>query len=237
MNPEQIGTVDWTNDDLRADLKEFNDLYAQRPIENNSGGMKSSHLFPTWWLLKRMQPDLIVESGTYQGQGTFFMRRACPDPQIVSIEPKPEQIQHKEKGVLYTTVDFSEIYKLAKNSNAIVHFDDHQNAMERLKQMKEKGFKYAMFEDNYPTGKGDCYSLKKAFEDKKDATWLHENLKIYYEFPPIFILPFTRWGDEWKNYPTPEALMEVNGQGYEDWMATFVGEAMSYTWICYIELK
>ena len=102
--------------------------------------------------------------------------------------------------------------------------------------MKQRGFKYAMFEDNYPTGQGDCYSLKQAF-DTDDAQYLKENLKIYYEFPPIFKTEVTRWGDKWDNYPTPSPLYVPNGEGYETWMALFLGEATSYTWICYVELN
>ena len=43
-------------------------------------------------------------------------------------------------------------------------FDDHQNALERVKEGKEFGFKQFIFEDNYPVKQGDCYSLKKAFQ-------------------------------------------------------------------------
>lgn len=236
--PESIGQVDWTNDDLRASLQEFNELYIKRPIKNNSGGMKSAHLFPTWWLLKRLQPRRIIESGTYLGQGTFFMREACHDAFIYSIEPRPEQIQYQDGRVAYTRDDFNDIDFSKVTDNSLVHFDDHQNAVERIKQMKEKGFKRAMFEDNYPVeGIGDCYSLKKAFQNKKDAAWLRKNLKIYYEFPPIFTLPKTRWGEDWSKYPTPDPLLVKDGEGYENWMATMVGECQSYTWICYVELR
>lgn len=226
----------WTNDDLRSELKEFTELYKQRPIDNNRGGMKSSHLFPTWFLIKRMQPEYIIESGTFQGQGTFFMEKAAPEAQICSIEPRPEQIKWRSQNVLYYEEDFS-----TKNWNSegktLIHFDDHQNAVERIKQMKVRGFKYAMFEDNYPIGQGDCYSLKQAIEGGgKDAAYLKKNLKLYYEFPPIFKTYLTRWGDEWSKYPTPEPLYEIGGKGYENWMSELVAETTSYTWICYIEL-
>lgn len=237
MEPTQISNPGWTNDDLRASLKEFVELYKQRPIENNRGGMKSPHLFPTWFLIKRMQPESIIESGTFKGQGTFFMEQAAPKSKIFSIEPLPEQIKWKSGFVSYSEPDFAD-WHWDLTGQTLIHFDDHQNALHRIKQMKARGFKYAMFEDNYPTWKGDCYSLKKCFEKGGvDASYLKQNLKVYYEFPPIFKLPLTRWGDEWSNYKTPNPLYEVDGEGYEDWMAIFVGEAQYYTWICYIELK
>ena len=42
-------------------------------------------------------------------------------------------------------------------------FDDHQNAYKRLQQCKWFGFRHVVFEDNYPSGQGDSYSLKQAF--------------------------------------------------------------------------
>lgn len=108
--------------------------------------------------------------------------------------------------------------------------------------MKKGGFKYAMFEDNYPTiDVGDCWSLKKAFIQKgKDAEYLHKNIKCYYEFPPIFQLPKTRWGADWNEstYPTPRPLFDLAKKNtYKDWITSFIGEAKGYTWICYVELK
>jgi len=230
-----MNNPEWTSEDLRFRLKEFFELYKLRPIDNNRGGMKSSHLFPTWFTINRLKPDNIIESGTFQGQGTFFMEKAAPQAVIHSIEPKPEQIKWRSKNVTYHTQDFTEINWDLKGKT-LIHFDDHQNAVQRIKQMKERGFKYAMFEDNYPIGQGDCYSLKQAFESK-DAEYLKNNVKVYYEFPPIFKTELTRWGNPWEEYSTPPPLYVESEKGYEDWMALFVGEATSYTWICYVELK
>lgn len=64
----------------------------------------------------------------------------------------------------YFSVDFSCIdWSFIKDKqNTVIFFDDHQNAYNRLMQMKFMGFKQALFEDNYPETKGDCYSLKKS---------------------------------------------------------------------------
>lgn len=226
----------WTNEDLKGKLKEFASIYKTKPIDNNSGGMKSTHLFPTWFVIQRMQPKHIIESGTFQGQGTYFMELAAPNAKITSIEPRPNQIKWKSDKVNYTTIDFKDHEWKLDKSKTLIHFDDHQNTVERIKQMKSKGFKYAMFEDNYPTGKGDCYSLKQALDKRgADAEYLKDTLKTYYEFPPVFKTELTRWKDNWSAYETPEPLYHPNQ--YEKWMDCYFKEAQSYTWICYIELK
>lgn len=43
-------------------------------------------------------------------------------------------------------------------------FDDHQDAYQRLQQYFWWGYRRLIFEDNYPVGFGDCYSLKQGFE-------------------------------------------------------------------------
>lgn len=232
-----IGQPNWTNDDLRSTIKEFYDLYMTRPIKNNRGGMMSAHLFPTWFLIKHLNPKCIIESGVFLGQGTYFMEQAAPDACFWSLEPRPQQIQWKSTKVLYDKRDFANI-RWQRGGNIFTHFDDHQNAFSRIQQMKLNGFKYAMFEDNYPTGLGDCYSLKKCFsENGLEAQYLKDSIKTYYEFPPIFKLPQTRFGTPWGDYDTPDPLYEKDGEGYESWMDLFIGEANSYTWICYVELK
>ena len=57
--------------------------------------------------------------------------------------------------------------KLLKNEReTVVIFDDHQNALERIKQTKSFGIKHLIFDDNYAPGNGDCYSVKKILSGK-----------------------------------------------------------------------
>lgn len=94
-----------------------------------------------------------------------------------------------------------------------------------------------IFEDNYPTGQGDCYSLKQAFDrDDEDAAYLRSILKVYNELPPVFKTEKTRWADMWseEKYPTPEPLYKsIKGMTF----GFFLNEATHYNWMCYVELK
>ena len=42
--------------DMLEYLQEFVELYDKRIIKNNNGGMKSSHIFPIWYVLKKTKP-------------------------------------------------------------------------------------------------------------------------------------------------------------------------------------
>lgn len=154
----------WTIEDVKSSLEEFSELYKQRPIANNKGGMKSPHLLASWLAIKQIQPKYIIESGVWWGQGTCFFEKAAPEAKLICIDPNPFRIKYKSKNAQYLTRDFKAIdwSDLPKDST-LVFFDDHQNAVERLKIAQKAGFKHIIFEDNYPANQGNCYSLKKAF--------------------------------------------------------------------------
>ena len=83
---------------------------------------------------------------------------------IMSIDINPKFIQYKSKKAKYFYKDFSTQNFILDKEKTLCFFDDHQNAYQRLKTCKEKGYKYLIFEDNYPLTKGDCLSIKKIID-------------------------------------------------------------------------
>jgi hypothetical protein len=243
----------WTNEELSESVKEFYDLYQQRPIKDNRGGMKSPHMFPAWFIVKKLKPKILIESGVWKGLGTWFFEKASPETQIISIDPEPKFRVYTSPKVTYSTIDFlltdwSEIPK----AESLVFFDDHQDCFKRLKRCKELGFNKLIFEDNYPCQQGDCYTPKKILSNKDfvidsngrrewfhknddDLNFFKDNVTTYQEMPPLFKPETTRWGDQWsqENYPTPEPILKWSHPfAYPE----FIQESKDYTWICYVEL-
>jgi hypothetical protein len=232
-------------------LDEFHDIYQQRPIADNHGGMKSPHMFPAWFTIRTLKPKYIIESGVWKGQGTWFFEHASPTSKIISIDPNPGLRLYTSPNVDYRTTDFTQqSWTDIEPSNTLVFLDDHQNSLQRIKFAVANGFKSMMVEDNYPCEQGDCYTPKKILTGEQyvidkagDRTWffgqpedkkyLHDVLAVYQEFPPIYKDDFTRWGDEWKEptYVTPEPLLTDSTQ-----YPLFYEERKDYTWICYLEL-
>lgn len=270
FQPKTIGKVIWTHEDMMNSLPEFRSLYQSRPFDSNDGGMKAPHMFLTWFLLRQLNPETIIESGVFKGYGTWLIEQACPNAQIKCLDPNLDQIEFKGKNASYSSQDFESLdARDCDPEKTLCFFDDHQNSYKRLQLMKWFGLKYAIFEDNYPPGQGDCYSLKKIlmksghFYAKKasgvkeyirdrighflgfqnteisilpreaDYHYLLENLKVYWEGPPLFKLAHTRWGDNWdeEKYPTQEPLLADNPQD------DLYSEADAYTWLCYVELN
>ena len=248
MNIEQI----WDKNDMRYYLDEFHELYKNRPIKDNDGGMKSPHMFPSWYIIKKMKPKFIIESGVWKGLGTWFFEQASPDSQIFSLDPNPQFRVYTSQKSNYSTYDFSKVEwtKILDVNETLVFIDDHQNSLDRVKQCMNFGFTKVIFEDNYPFDQGDCYSIKKILSGMDfcidnagsrsyhkailgDKDYLEGVIQKYQELPPILKQKFTRWKNEW-NYDTPESIItedEINN--YPE----FIKETLDYTWICYLELK
>lgn len=160
-----IGQVPWSRREMVERLEEFAALYQDRPIRDNSGGMRSPHMFLSWFALKKLNPKVIIESGVWLGGGTWFFEKACPEAKLICIEPNLGRIQYRPKRAEYMTSDFSSVdWSDLPKDDTLVFFDDHQNAFERVKSAQLFGFKHLLFEDNYPPSQGDCYSLKKVFK-------------------------------------------------------------------------
>ena len=244
----------WTDTDIISHLGEFKELYSRRPILDNSGGMKSPHMFPAWYIIKQLKPKVLIESGVWKGLGTWFFEHASPDTKIVSIDPAPEFRVYTSPNAQYQQEDFLDTdWSDLPKDDTLVFFDDHQNCMPRLKKCLELGLKRVIIEDNYPPSQGDCYTPKKVLSNQNyiidsngqrtilqkndaDLEFFKEHVSVYQEMPPIFASPVTRWGDEWsqEQYPTPKALvLELCSLQYQE----FFMERLDYTWICYLELN
>lgn len=235
--PITLGEPPCTVEELISSLDEFAALYKERPIDDNTGGMKAPQMFAAWFMAKKLQPKFIIESGVWLGQGTWFFEKASPDAQIICIDPNLSRISYKSSRAKYTEADFSKISwkDHIDCKDTLCFFDDHQNAVERLKVAAPQGFQHLMFEDNYPISQGDCVSLKTVLEeDAFESLVAKQYLKSYYEFPPPVKGEMTRWGDAWTNdtYPTHDPLITEKCEAYEDYFDGYE----NYTWICYAKI-
>lgn len=254
-----LGTAPFSRSALQEKIPEFLRLLAERPFEDNHGGMRAPHLFATWAMVQALEPTHIVESGVFKGLGTWLLERAAPHARLYCIDPDPQRRLYHSSRAEYFTRDFSELDWDLPRDKTLLFFDDHQDALARVVLAERLGFAHLVFEDNYPSGRGDCYSLKKAFmgepaprrqnllararhvfegpspAEREPARYLERTLETYFEFPPVRRATTTRWDDAWSDerYPTPPALFDSPGEPSDP----FVAEARDYTWICYARLR
>ena len=152
--------------DLKKNLFKFNKIYKKRPIKNNFGGMLFGKMFAFYYLLKKINPRYIIESGVYKGQTSWLIQKTLPKAQILSIDIDLTKRVFKSNKIKYSNLDFKHHNFKNLPSSTLVFFDDHQNHVERLMQCKRLGIKNVVFEDNYCVGRGDFYTLRHAYNYK-----------------------------------------------------------------------
>jgi len=158
----EIGSVPWSRDEMIASIEEFSLLYDRRPVRDNEGGMMSPHLFALWSALRKLMPPVVIESGVWKGQGTWFIENACPQADIYCLDVTYRHLQYRSSRARYLEQDFVSVdWSGIPRERTVLFVDDHQSAYERAKSAYWMGFRHLLFEDNYTPGKGDVYSMKK----------------------------------------------------------------------------
>tara|TARA_B110000003_G_C16484605_1_gene471088 strand:+ start:118 stop:903 length:786 start_codon:yes stop_codon:yes gene_type:complete len=160
-NPPQ-----WKKEEILKEIETFRNLYKQRPIKNNIHGMRFQHMFATYFILKKLNPSFIIESGVYKGQSTWLIENALPTSNILSIDIDLSQREYISKRAKYSNVDFKNQDFSNIPEDTLVFLDDHVNHYERLQQAKFFNIKNIILEDNYQEEKGDFYTLNHALNNK-----------------------------------------------------------------------
>ncbi len=150
-------------ENMLGSVEEFLAIYQNRPFDRNPGGMGLNHSWALWYLVSRLQPDYVVESGVWRGHSTWIIEVASPKTQILSFDINLKKRKFISSKVQYFEMDFSDFnWSTYELSNSLCFFDDHQNTLERIKTATWFGFSHVIIEDNWPVGQGDCYSIKHA---------------------------------------------------------------------------
>lgn len=149
---------------LRSLINEFVEIYEDRPILDNYGGMTFNHSFAVWAILKTMKPKFIIESGVYRGHSTWLIQQACPSATLFCLDIDFSNLLYRSSSAIYIEQDLTRLdWSAIDPENTVVFFDDHMNALARLKELWWLGIRHAIFEDNWPVGQGDSYSMRQLF--------------------------------------------------------------------------
>jgi len=180
----------------KEDLDDFlNNIYFEE-ITNNDGGMKINDMFSFYFLLKKLQPEYIIESGVWNGFSTKLIRKTLGnDCKIICLDPRnisPNGYKDNNCNTRYflnnNFIDFKDFNLIGFNlDKTLCFFDDHQNAAQRLIHCIEKGVKHIFFNDNYPLNAGSHYTIQHLI-DNDTRQKFDLNNQYYYSintFPQI----------------------------------------------------
>ena len=156
----------WEKNEILQQLEIFKDLYKHRPIKENIDGMRFQHMFATYFILKKLNPSFIIESGVFKGQSTWLIENTLPNSEILSIDIDLSKREYISKKAKYSNIDFKNQDFSNIPKDTLVFLDDHVNHYERLQQAKFFNIKNIILEDNYLAEKGDFYTLNHAYDNK-----------------------------------------------------------------------
>ena len=169
----------WKKSEILKELEKFKIIYEKRPIKMNTHGMRFQHMFATYFILKKLKPSFVIESGVFKGQSTWLIENTLPNSKILSIDIDLSQRVYISKKAKYSGIDFKNQDFSNLPEDTLVFFDDHVNHYERLKQAKFFNIKKIILEDNYTDEKkGDFYTINHAI---KNSGFNHNYKKTFFK--------------------------------------------------------
>jgi len=160
-------------DRAHAAVLRFQDLYDRRPVRDNAGGSGFNDSLWLYALASALAPAVIVESGVHKGHSTWLFRQACPDAAIYSFDiTLKKRIYIDEKAQYFESDWMSATLPFARPPERhLIFFDDHISHAQRLREAQARGFRQALFDDNfaahnlYATGGPPVPTLAMLFDD------------------------------------------------------------------------
>ena len=172
-------------------IEEFDNIFRKFKFKNLEGGFGYNNSLYLFIFIRLLKPSRVIESGVFKGFTTYIIDNATTDKtEIVCIEPNIDRIQYKSVKAQYFDKDISKI-NLEDNQNTLVFFDDHVPHINRIKLIREKKFKYVIFDDDvnisnfYHDGDPPIPTLNmiKNYEhDLKRFEWTYDNSSRHIDF-------------------------------------------------------
>jgi len=232
--------------EFTSELKNFSKIYQSRPIITNSGEMRSPDQLSLFFILKKISPNIVIESGVWHGLSTWTIRQAIdPSTTIICLDPLDTIIYRDQNAKYYIEKNFVDFQDLEIQQNPcdkiLAFFDDHIDAFERLIQCYNKGIKYVFFNDNYPPGFGSHLTLnqiikghskhanQKELLEKKMI--LEKIIETYFIFPNVF---------SFRTFPSSNSTFlyhYTNPKRNNPFYRIYYNEADYYRWNTFVELK
>ena len=151
---EPIGHEPPREEDVRRLVEDFFELYPARPVLDNAGGSRFHACFWLYLMARRLDPRLIVESGTWKGQTAWLFRQACPAAAVHCFDPNLTRLVYRDRSIQYHERDWAGWeFESVDPEKSLCFFDDHIDQSKRIREAGAKGFRRLLFDDAPPAHK------------------------------------------------------------------------------------
>jgi hypothetical protein len=149
----------------------------------------------TIWLFllaRELQPQVIVESGTWRGSSLFTLRKAVPEAKLFAFDLDFGELISRLDSVDYRQHDWAMDNVRAESSTDLCFFDDHTNNCMRVRQSYERGFKHLILDDSpdlgeihefrYPAVPSISMIVSDKWNDGDTVEWNWQGRRLRYTF-------------------------------------------------------
>ena len=149
---------------VESGLPEFKEVLATHPLDEPMDGHCSvGEAFWLYWLVKSLEPRVVIESGSLEGYSLWFLRQAAPETtRVLAFDPYHEPAIPMD-GIEFYPVDWMESdLRGLPGQETLAFFDDHFNQRVRVEQCVWRRIRHTAFHDNYTRPDQSHLSLRYA---------------------------------------------------------------------------
>ena len=145
--------------DVHDIIDEFFDSFAEKHWNKSfplHGSTSFGGLFSLYFVTKKVAPRVVIESGVFVGASLHALRNAAPGAKIFAYDLDFGPLQYRDDSITYVNSDWMEDEN-CDGDGGLVFFDDHINNATRLVQARQRGLRYAIFDDAPEMGEINSY--------------------------------------------------------------------------------
>src|SRR5262249_19709664 len=115
------------------------------------GGSRFNNLLWLHLIAQSMQPDVIVDSGTFRGASAWALSFGGLRAQVFSFDIDLKHLALRVPGVNYIEVDRAHnLIGPLRGAKALAYFDHHVDQVRRLIEARDRSYQVAIFDDDFP---------------------------------------------------------------------------------------
>lgn len=135
--------------DLPQALCHFYEQFLDSPFRTQGGGSRFNNLAWLFLLTKVMQPDFVIDSGTFRGASAWAFSAA--GAKVYSFDIDLSRLAQTAEHVVYSECDWTRFdWNNCDFSRVLIYFDDHLDQVRRLIEAAAHGIPLAIFDDDFP---------------------------------------------------------------------------------------
>lgn len=136
--------------DIEREIKSFYESFLRSPFRLQKGGSRFGNLLWLDLIAKSLQPDVIIDSGTYLGASAWALSQGAPDSRILSFDIDQSRLLLRGQNVEYIERDWTSVnFDAFGARTSLCYFDDHVDQGRRLKEAADRRFQTLLFDDDF----------------------------------------------------------------------------------------